>query len=98
LGIDRNPSHIGTYLRRATNDKNRYTPLHLACLHGHLYIAALLIDKKANIHEETALGLTPFALAVLHGHRDIAKFLIDNKAKTHQQQLMAKHYCIWLFC
>jgi cytohesin len=56
-----------------------WTLLHLAAMEGHADIAAILINKGADIHarNEDWFGATPLLCAARLGHADVAELLID---------------------
>jgi ankyrin repeat protein len=47
----------------------------MAANNGHEGCAALLIQAGANVHRQTATGLTPIQLAIDYKHEKIAKLL-----------------------
>jgi ankyrin repeat protein len=53
------------------------TPLHLACIHGHLEIVKILIDCKSDLGSIDDQRKTPLHHASQRGHADIASYLID---------------------
>jgi len=66
-------------------DSSGYTPLHLACMHGHLHIIYYLIrEQNCNPEATTSNGRTPLHLACKYGHLRIAKCLItEYKCNPH---------------
>jgi len=52
-----------------------WTPLHVACVDGHLSIVELLISAGANLNKPDASGWLPREHAALRGHLDIANRL-----------------------
>ena len=52
-------------------------PLHLACRHGHVQVARLLVDHGADPNLLSKAGLTPFHLAARHGHEAVVELLLD---------------------
>ena len=46
----------------------QYTPLHIACLKGHLEIVQYLIEKRANIEAKNKNQKTPLHFACKEGH------------------------------
>ena len=48
----------------SSEDKDRMTPLHIACQSGHTKIAELLLDRGAEVDHKNAEGSTPLNLAV----------------------------------
>lgn len=81
------------------------TPLHYAATGGHKDVAALLIEKGAEINARDTWGLTPLDSACfpgevvanlgikkganVHGSRDVAELLIENGADVN-----AKNNCL----
>ena len=74
----------GKIIDLAPPDVNGDTPLHGACLHGHVKVAKILLDKMKESGKPMAvyivaknnLGcLTPFHLACRQGHLDIVTML-----------------------
>lgn len=53
------------------------TPLHMACLNGHLKTAELLLKNNAKINAIDVLGETPLFKSVRGGHKILTKFLIS---------------------
>jgi ankyrin repeat protein len=63
-----------------------YTPLHVACLHGHKDIVRLLLESGADTFARTA-GDLPFTTARLGGHDDICDLLRDHTSKGSDAHL-----------
>ncbi len=59
------------------------TPLHHACLRGHLKVVLFLIKEGANIGEKDFFKRTPLHFASFGGHLEIAHLLIDEGAYVH---------------
>jgi ankyrin repeat protein len=79
----------GEALSTKVNSKHRAsgdTPLHLACLNGHITTAKLLLDKGAKINANNKKGETPLMSACRNRHTEIATLLLskyyDNAAET----------------
>ncbi|XP_013408794.1 histone-lysine N-methyltransferase EHMT1 isoform X2 [Lingula anatina] len=76
------------------NKENRFqqTPLHLACQHGHLYLATVLVEQlRVDLNAPDCGGLTPLMHAVYRGRLEIVDFLtkrgcdleiLDNEASS----------------
>ena len=58
-------------------DNEQNTALHLAAAEGHTKIVATLIDAKAQINVQNALGQTPLHKCCVGGHYFAAKRLLD---------------------
>ncbi|GAA6214593.1 ankyrin repeat domain-containing protein 27 isoform X1, partial [Lates japonicus] len=54
-----------------------FTPLHVAALHGHSALAALLIRHGANVNARTNQSATPLHLASQHSHVQVVRFLLE---------------------
>ena len=60
------------------------TPLHLAALEGHPDVAALLIEKGANVNARDKLGRTPLEFAESSGHEEVAALLREHGGKSNR--------------
>ncbi|CAG2188589.1 unnamed protein product [Mytilus edulis] len=62
-----------------TTKKNRagWSPLHTACIKGHIEVVKLLIKVGMNINDKTNSGSTPLHKACQEGHFDTVKLLLD---------------------
>ena len=66
---------VEMYGNTEAKDENQRTPLHLACMQGHLEIAQYLYyEQKCNIRCKDKDGWTPIELAGLHHRTDIVKY------------------------
>ena len=59
-----------------------WTPLHVACHHGSLRVAKILLTRGAIFNPRDKQGRTPLALAEAGGHTNLAKLLLTHAA-TH---------------
>ena len=59
-----------------------WTPLHVACHHGSLRVARLLLTRGAIFNPRDKQGRTPLALAETEGHTNLSKLLLTHAA-TH---------------
>jgi glycerophosphodiester phosphodiesterase len=58
-----------------TEKSYAWTPLHVACVDGHLSTVTALVDAGADVNKLDASGWTAKEHAALRGHMDIARFL-----------------------
>ena len=63
------------------------TPLHMACLGGHLDIAAWCADQGLDVTTADAQGALPLHTACFNGHLDVARWLAT-KAKTSRKEAL----------
>eukprot|EP01059_Diplonema_ambulator_P012278 TRINITY_DN22538_c0_g1_i1.p1 TRINITY_DN22538_c0_g1~~TRINITY_DN22538_c0_g1_i1.p1 ORF type:complete len:274 (+),score=56.30 TRINITY_DN22538_c0_g1_i1:104-925(+) len=66
------------------NDDARATvlPLHVACYHGHLSIAAFLIERGSTINDCFPICDTPLHQAVGQGHSEVVDLLLTHGARA----------------
>ena len=66
-------------------DEEKFTLLHHAAYHGRREIAAILIDKGADInaHGPDGSGLTPLHVAAMTGQREVIELLISRGADVN---------------
>ncbi|KAM4733686.1 ankyrin repeat domain-containing protein 27 isoform 2-T2 [Anableps anableps] len=62
-----------------------FTPLHVAALHGHSSLAALLIRHGANVNVRTGQNATPLHLACQNSHVQVVRFLLECNAKLNKK-------------
>ncbi|XP_044050541.1 ankyrin repeat domain-containing protein 27-like isoform X2 [Siniperca chuatsi] len=62
-----------------------FTPLHVAALHGHSALAALLIRHGANVNARTNQSATPLHLASQNSHVQVVRFLLECNAKLNKK-------------
>ena len=62
-----------------TNKKKRNTPLHFACLNGHLNVIKYLIKQGARITISNKDGVTPLENVVSKGYMHVIQYLFDDK-------------------
>ena len=66
------------------------TPLHYACISGHVDIVELLIRRmNARIDSTNAQGETPLHLACSHGHKGVIERLLLARASTNIQDTLS---------
>ncbi|XP_070686977.1 ankyrin repeat domain-containing protein 27 [Pempheris klunzingeri] len=62
-----------------------FTPLHVAALHGHSALAALLIRHGANVNGRTNQSATPLHLACQNSHVQVVRILLECNAKLNKK-------------
>ncbi|XP_067446774.1 ankyrin repeat domain-containing protein 27 [Thunnus thynnus] len=62
-----------------------FTPLHVAALHGHSALVALLIRHGANVNARTNQNATPLHLASQNSHVQVVRFLLECNAKLNKK-------------
>ncbi|XP_008300988.1 ankyrin repeat domain-containing protein 27 isoform X2 [Stegastes partitus] len=62
-----------------------FTPLHVAALHGHSALAALLIRHGASVNARTNQSATPLHLASQNSHIQVVRFLLECNAKLNKK-------------
>ncbi|XP_071316548.1 ankyrin repeat domain-containing protein 27 [Trachinotus anak] len=62
-----------------------FTPLHVAALHGHSALAALLVRHGANVNARTNQSATPLHLASQNSHIQVVRFLLECNAKLNKK-------------
>ena len=60
-----------------SEDKNRFTSLHIACQNGDTQVARMLLDKGADVDHKNAQGDTPLNIAIRKHHEEIVKLLLS---------------------
>jgi ankyrin repeat protein len=71
---------VGGHVHVERSSRHHCTALHLACLNGHVTVAALLIKYGALMEKTTPAGHTSLGLAVRYGHEPVARLLIESGA------------------
>lgn len=67
--------------RPGSPDVFQETPLHIACMFGHLDVAKFLIEKHhVAVDPPNWEGWTPMCFAITRGHVDVVKYLISKRA------------------
>ena len=77
LGLDKLVERLiqrGVEVNCQNNEK--MTPLHIAAQSGHIQVAKLLVENKANINYDES-QYTPFYCAVLNDQYEMVKFLVQ---------------------
>ena len=77
-------------------DKEKWTPLHIAAGNGHTEVVELLLEKGADINAKDEYGGTPLHYAALKGQTEVAEFLLEKKADVHPKRNIMIRLCISL--
>eukprot|EP00808_Paulinella_micropora_P002450 g15669.t1 len=64
-----------------TSTQKGETSLIIAADQGHLALAKLLIDRKADLNAKDEAGITPLIKATFKGHTDVARLLLERGAE-----------------
>ena len=72
--------------RTDTKNNDGETPLHTACIHGHIQIVRLLAEDGEGVCEVDEEGRTALLLAAFGGHTEMVRYLLNrpNIQKNHQ--------------
>ncbi|XP_068169080.1 ankyrin repeat domain-containing protein 27 [Antennarius striatus] len=62
-----------------------FTPLHVAALHGHCALVALLIRHGANVNARANQSATPLHLACQNSHVQVVRILLECNAKLNKK-------------
>ena len=65
---------------KSFEDNSYQTPLHLCAWNGHIRVASLLIENKAQINLRAKDNITPLHHAAMRGEVGITKLLLENGA------------------
>ena len=87
--LEGNEDALAHAVRLATRARDAMgaTPLHMACLGGHLDIAAWCADQGLDVTTADAQGALPLHTACFNGHLDVARWLAT-KAKTSRKEAL----------
>ena len=72
-------------------DDNAQTPLHVACMNGHITTVLKLIELKADIEAENVSGCTPLYFSCRHGHSGMFSRLYLPSTKEAEVDLKMMH-------
>ena len=89
---------IMSNLLDACGDEFQSTPLHHACIKGHMELAMALVDRGADVDARDVAQRTPLHHACRNGHMELAMALVDRGADVHartvDQSTPLHHACI----
>ena len=63
------------------HSSSQSTPLMLACIHGHVTIARMLLENQAMVNTQNINGQTPLLIAVVAGHLPLVRLLLQYRAQ-----------------
>ena len=79
-----NLEHVRLFVERGSDkDKSSndgWTPLMLACRHGHLEITQYLVEQGAALDKANNNGNTPLIVAASCGHLEVCRYLLEQGA------------------
>ena len=65
-------------------DISQSSPLHLACLGGHIDVARVLLEWGADLNTPNVFGMTPLGYAASKNHKHVVEFLLSKGAKINK--------------
>ena len=74
------------------------TPLHYASRVGLETVVPLLLEKGAEVDEETGKGQTALQLAAKNGHAAVARLLLDRGAEVDSEDFRGRTPLYWAAC
>jgi ankyrin repeat protein len=94
---------IQTFIDKHVNvnvqDKNGFTPLHLASQKGFIKTVTILIEAQANVYLKDKYGYTALDYAVRNGHHEVMQLISAHMARKETQALLgATHARIGANC
>jgi ankyrin repeat protein len=84
-----------TDINIVTNNPQKYSALHYACIGGKLEIVKKLIEWGANIYLKDYRGWTAFDCAADNGYLEIVKLLISSKVDVNSKDQNNMHSLDW---
>jgi ankyrin repeat protein len=76
VGLEYALYHLARIDGRCVN-KGGMTALHMACMHGHLEVVQILLDRGANVHVRDNNGSFPLHVAAAFNHADVCRLLLE---------------------
>ena len=71
-------------------DEEQNTPLHVACIFGHLQMVRTLLQHGANINERNISRSTPLHMALRSHHMNVARELVESGAFLDTKDIYGK--------
>ncbi|XP_066570143.1 ankyrin repeat domain-containing protein 27 isoform X2 [Amia ocellicauda] len=68
-----------------SSNQDGFTPLHVAALHGHAPLVALLTRRGANVNARNGQSATPLHLACQNSHLQVVSSLLECNAKLNKK-------------
>ncbi|XP_064265608.1 ankyrin repeat domain-containing protein 36B-like [Passer domesticus] len=78
-------------------NRDRLTPLHLACINGHADVVQFLVENKCKLNPCDKLDKSPLMKAVEYQHRDCAAILLEHGANHDHRSIngnTALHFAV----
>ncbi|KAM7020898.1 uncharacterized protein M8220_017210 [Acridotheres tristis] len=66
-------------------NRDKQTPLHLACINGHADVVGFLVEKKCKLNRRDKMNKSPLMKAVEHQHKDCAAILLEHGADPNRR-------------
>ncbi|KAM7066676.1 uncharacterized protein M8220_000767 [Acridotheres tristis] len=66
-------------------NRDKQTPLHLACINGHADVVRFLVEKKCKLNRRDKMNKSPLMKAVEHQHKDCAAILLEHGADPNRR-------------
>jgi hypothetical protein len=88
-------THSKAKIKLTAVDKHGRTALHLACIHGNVEIARVLLDEGAEINARDTFQRTSLLVALKSKHLECAKFLLERHADVEvkdAEDMTALHF------
>ena len=64
------------------------TPLHLACMYGHLEIVKLFVPVYPKLNQNDFMGVSPLKYAAMNGHFCIVHLIVPFLPKEERENIL----------
>ncbi|XP_066915935.1 transient receptor potential cation channel subfamily A member 1-like isoform X2 [Clytia hemisphaerica] len=75
----------GPHANVDVQNNEQKTPLHMACLHGHVKSVTKLLEHQADVNCQCSSKITPMHLAAIYGRDDVIKILVKYGSKLNKR-------------